>query len=222
MNSSSPISATSVGNYQRGNGRENCYFARLMTPADVALATTRQPLEVRQKTEGHWVLCGDVSTPMFSLLSEVLAANFPVRLTAFTTPIGGSYCVFTHQVQRHQSRLVFSLQDTPVKAFLESVSGTGRVTFSLGNDHGNESLLLACPLKPITFLPLLAMTSKVSLVEQSDTLQELPMVMESMLNSLQVPSMLPGYSVMHVSASLLLPAILDEEFRGLLTKAVGP
>ena len=221
MNSSHPISATSAGTYQRGNGRENFYFARLMTPAEVALATTRQPLEVRQRTEGHWVLCGDVSTQMFNLLSEVLAENFPVRLTAFTTPIGGTYCVFTHQVARHQSRLVFSLHDTPVKAFLEYLSGVGSLSFSLGNNHGNQSLLLTCPLKPIVFLPLLAMTSNAATAKQTDTLHELPMLIESMGNPLQVPSMFPGVSVKHVSSSLLLPATLDEDFRGCLTRAVS-
>lgn len=214
-------SATPTGNYQSTAGSPNCYFARLMSPTEVAEATDRQPQRVKDKTRGHWALCGDVSTPMFNLLTEAPAENFPVRLTGFSTSSGGNYCVFTHQVQEHQSRLVVSLQDAPVKPFLESMSQSGKLLFMLGDDRGRQSLLVDCPLKPISFVPLLTMTVAVPLSEQQDTLVELPMVMESMTNPLQVPSMLRGYSVRHVSSSLLLPKILSDEFEALLGRAIG-
>lgn len=196
------------------------YFARLMTPIEVARATARQPIQVRQKTEGHWLLCGDVSAPMFSLLREVPKQNFPTRLTGFNSPGGFGYGVITHQVLRQQHRFVLSLYDPAVRSFLESMSKQ-QVTFMLGNNDGNDALLLENPIKPIEFLPLLAMNVEASLEEQRRAIQELPILMETMGNPLQVPSLLKEFSVQHVSVSFLLPGILDKSFRSALAEAAA-
>jgi len=202
------------------NGQSSHYFARLMTPTEVAEATARQPLQVRQKTEGHWVLCGDVSAPMFSLLKEAQRLNFPTRLTGFNSSGSFGYCVITHQVMRQQHRFVLSLYDPAVRSFLEAKS-KDQVTFMLGNDDGDNALLLENPLKPSEFLPLLSMSAEATLEEQREALQELPILMATMGDLLQVPSLLKEYSVQHVSVSVLLPGILDEGFRSALVKAAA-
>lgn len=203
------------------NGQSSLYFARLMTPTEVAGATSRQPLQVRQKTEGHWVLCGDVSAPMFDLLKDVSSPHLPTRLTGFNSSGGFGYCVMTHQVLRHQNRFVLSLYDPAVRMLLEAITKSAKLSFMLGNDDGDNALLLECPLKPIEFMPLLAMSSEATLKEQRAALHELPILMATMCNPLQVPSLFSGVPVQHVSVSMLLPCILDEGFRAVLSKAAS-
>jgi hypothetical protein len=203
------------------NEHASHYFARLMTPPEVAAATQRQPPEVRQKTEGHWVLCGDVSGPMFKLLKVVSSKQFQTRLTAFNSSSGFAYCVLTHQVERHQHRFLLSLTDPAVQRFLESMTTTGKLTFMLGDDNGNNSLLLESPVQPNLLMPVLAMAPEVNLERQRDALNELPWVQADMGNPLQVPSLLEGYSVQYVSVSLLLPTVFNEQYEAAIYKASG-
>ena len=195
------------------------YLARLMSPAEVADATSHQPLQVRQQTEGRWVLCGDVSAPMFSFLKEAPRRHFPTRLSGFSSSGGNAYCVLTHQVERHQSRLVLPLYDPSVRLFLESMAKSGELAFLLGNDDGEDALLFECPLKSNEFFPLLAMSFEMTFEEQQEAVQELPYLMLTMGDTYQVPSLISGLSVQYVSLSVLLPGILDEGLRAVLSKA---
>lgn len=197
------------------------YFARLMTPPEVAAATQSQPPEVRQKTDGHWVLCGDVSGPMFKLLQKVPSKQFQTRLTAFNSPAGFGYFVLTHQVEHYQHRFLLGLTDPVVRAFLESIANAGKMTFMLGDDDGNDALLLENPLLPNMFMPVHAMAPEVNLETQRAARGELPCVQAVMGNPLQVPSLLEGYSVQYVSVSMLLPAVLNERYMAALDKASG-
>ncbi|WP_157979290.1 hypothetical protein [Rhodoferax ferrireducens] len=203
------------------NEQATHYFARLMTPPEVAVATQRQPPEVRQKTEGHWVLCGDVSGPMFKLLQKVPSKQFQTRLTAFNSSSGFAYCVLTHQVERHQHRFLLGLTDPAVRTFLESMTTTGKLTFMLGDDDGNNALLFESPLLPNMFMPVLAMAPEVNLETQRTALSELPCVQAVIGNPLQVPSLLEGYSVQYVSVSLLLPGFSVEQYEAAIYKASG-
>ena len=195
------------------------YFARLMTPSEVAHATLRQPLLVRQKTLGHWVLCGDVAAPMFSLLGESNVIELPTRLTCFNTTGGFSYGVITHQVLNHQHRFVLPLYDAAVRVFLESITTTGKMTFMLGNDDGNDSLLIQSPFTPSVFMPVLAMTREFTEDEQLDAIEELPKLAAVMDDLLKVPSLLGNQLVRHVSISLLLPGNLQNVIEKALTRA---
>lgn len=199
--------------------RASHYFARLMTPSQVDEATQRQPPEVRQKTEGHWVLCGDASASMFHLLKSVPAKQFPARLTAFNSPAGFGYFVLTHQVEHYQHRFLLGLTDPVVRIFLESIANAGKMTFMLGDDDGNDALLLENPLLPNMFMPVLAMAPEVNLETQRAALAELPCVQAVLGAPLQVPSLLKGYAVRYVSVSLLLPAALNEHYMAAIHKA---
>lgn len=195
------------------------YFARLMTPSEVAHATLRQPLLVRQKTLGHWVLCGDVAAPMFALMRKTNGIELPTRLTCFNTTCGVSYGVITHQVLNHQHRFVLPLYDAAVRVFLESITTTGRLTFMLGNNDGDDSLLIECPFTPSVFMPVLAMTREFTEDEQLDAIEELPNLAALMDNLLQVPSLLGNQPVQHVSISLLLPGNLQNVIEKALDRA---
>jgi hypothetical protein len=196
------------------------YFARLMSPKEVAQATAVQPLQVQQVTAGHWSLCGDVSTPMFNLLREVPAANFPMRLTGFSSSGGYGYCVITQQVQQYQHRFVLCLYDPIVRHFIQSLSNADKLLLSLGNDDGIEALLLVNPLTSGEFLPLLAMSLEADLKGQIEALQELPLVVERIGNPLAVPSMVPGQVVKNVCVSFLLPEFVEKTAQNALQTLV--
>lgn len=185
------------------------YFARLMRPEEVAYSTKNHPGHVQEAVSGHWMLCGDVSSEMFQLLSVAPKENFPTRLTAFRSPSGVGYGVLSHQVAGHQSRFLFNLSDPPVRELLVSTA-SDRLGFMLGNDDSMNALVLESPLKPVEFLPVLSMSHEMSKEEQMQAVWELPFVVEAMSNPLQVPSLFEGQSVRHVSVSLLLPSVLDQ------------
>ncbi len=195
------------------------YFARLMTPSEVAKATRRQPSEVQQKTEGHWVLCGDVSSSMFKRLKTATSQQLPARITGFNSPAGFAYFVLTHQVENYQHRFLLALTDPTVRTFLESMTNAGKLMFMIGDNDGNDSLLLESPLLPNLFVPLLARAPEVNLETQRAALAELPCIQAVMGNPLQVPSLLNGYDVHHVSVSLLMPAALNKQYIDAISKA---
>lgn len=196
------------------------YFARLMSPPEVAEATRLQPLEVREKTKGHWVLSGDVAKPMFNLLKKAKRRDVAGRLTGFTSSEGFSYCVLTHQIERFQHRFLLSLSDPAVRKFLDSITTGGQVTFLLGNDEGDDSLLLENPLKPFSFLPVLSMAHPADLEAQRAAMQELPDVQDLTGRPLQIPSIFQQYPVRDVSVSMLLPTIITDLLNDALEKAV--
>jgi len=76
-------------------------------------------------------------------------------------------------------------------------------------------------LKPKEYMPLLAMSCETTMEDQLEALRELPAVQAIMGNLLQIPSLLPGYSVQHVSVSLLLPSIVQDCYKAALAKVVG-
>ena len=195
------------------------YFARLMTPEEVAQATFKQPAQVRKKTLGHWLLAGDVCSEMFRLLKDVQGEIFPMRITGFSSSDGAAYCTLVHQVRHFQHRFVMPLYDPAVRCFIEALSKSDGMIFSLGNDDGNEALLFPCPVRPNDFLPLLAMSSDASLDEQRNALKELQFMLPVIASPLLVPSLFGGVLVQHVSVSLLLPCVIDEVFHCALTKA---
>ena len=95
------------------------------------------------------------------------------------------------------------------------------LTFLLGNDGGDDSILLNSPMKPNEYVPLLAMSSDTTSEEQLGALLELPILQEIMGNPLQVPSLFPDYCVQYVNVSLLLPTVLGDCFKAALTKAAS-
>ena len=188
------------------------YFSRLMRPSEVDEATKDYADSVRQLVAGHWTLCGDVSAEMFSLIRQSRADFLPTRLTGFRSSDGVGYGVVTHQVGGHQHRAVLCLYDPSVREFLQAAA-KDRLYFLLGNDDGDEAALLRSPLKPVEFIPLLAMSPDASEEQQRKAVFELPAIASTLSDPLQVPSIPGCQPVRHVSVSLLLPGILGETLR---------
>ena len=203
-------------------GKSTHTFARLMRPLEVAEATQNQPKIVQARVAGRWMLCGDVSPRMFSLLKDVSTPYFPTRVTGFHSQSGRGYGVFTHQVNGHglQSRFVLCLSDPHVRAFL-AATATEQVSFMLGNDNGNDALIRESPLKSNELTPLLAMSQEFSTEEQKMELLELPLVLEAVSSLSQVPSLYAGQTVHQANVSFLLPSILDENLRKSVRNAMS-
>lgn len=215
--SSNPASAN-----QFFTGQSIRTFARLMRPSEVAAATQNQPKIVQTRVAGRWMLCGDVSSEMFRLLKQVSTPYFPTRVTGFHSPSGHGYGVLTHQVNGHglQSRFVVCLSDPKVREFL-AATATEQVSFMLGNNNGNDALILESPLKSNELTPLLAMSQEISKQEQKSALQELPLVLEAVTSLAKVPSLFAGQQVRQVNVSFLLPSVLDEGLRAEMRNAVS-
>jgi len=203
-------------------GKSTYTFARLMRPSEVAEATQNQPENVKARVAGRWMLCGDVSPKMFSLLKNVSTPFFPTRATGFHSQTGRGYGVLTHQVNGHglQSRFVLCLSDPNVREFL-AATATEQVSFMLGNDNGNDALILESPLKSNELTPLLAMSQEASQQEQKVELLELPLVLEAVTSLTQVPSLYAGQTVHQANVSFLLPSILDENLRKSVRNAMS-
>lgn len=195
------------------------YYGRLMTPSEVAQATIEHSVEVRQVTACQWVLCGDVSTQMFRLIQKAPKLLYPMRLSGFGSSHGVAYCAITLQAELHQCRFVLPLYDPSFRSFIEAMTRSENLTLSLGNDGGDEALLLRSPMKPLEYMPVLALSSKATPEEQREALFELPTVQAIMGHQLKIPSLLEGLSVQHVCVSLLLPSILNDCYQDALAKA---
>jgi len=189
-----------------------------MRPSEVDEATKNHPDQVRRLVAGHWTLCGDVSATMFNLIKKSRTDFLPTRLTGFRSTDGIAYGVVTHQVKGYQHRSVLCLYDPSVREFLQATT-KDRLFFMLGNDDGDEAVLLGSPLKPVEFIPLLAMSPDASVEQQRQAVFELPAMVEIMSNPLQVPCIPGCQPVKHVSVSLLLPGILGETLRAAMRNA---
>ena len=197
------------------------HFATLMSPAEVDEATQERPFEVKARTKGHWVLCGDVSSEMFQQLKAESSPGSCVRITGFTSSDGFPYWVITHQVMRHQHRFILSLVDPNVKALLESISTSGLLSFSMGNDGGDEAVVFCQPFKPSVFTPLLKMCRGNDISAQRESLYEMPLVLDEASKPQTVPSLLEGLAVNHVCVSMLLPKIMDDIVNETLSRAAA-
>jgi hypothetical protein len=216
------VSPSAASANQFSPGKSIRSFARLMRPSEVAAATQDQPKIVQTRVAGRWMLCGDVSSKMFRLLKQVSTPYFPTRVTGFHSPSGHGYGVLTHQVNGHglQSRFVVCLSDPKVREFL-AATATEQVSFMLGNNNGNDAMILESPLKSNELTPLLAMSQEMSKQEQKSALQELPLVLEAVTGISQVPSLFAGQQVRQVNVSFLLPSVLDESLRDEMRNAVS-
>ena len=158
---------------------------------------------------------------MYALLREAPRLNFPMRLTGFISTGGFAYCTLVHQAERHQSRIVLPLYDRSARLFLEAMTKSEQLTFLLGRDGDDEALLLNSPVNPTQYMPLLALCCPATPRQQHSAFRELPILQELMGNPLQIPSLLPRYSVQHVNVSLLLPTILSDCFQAAFSSRGG-
>lgn len=177
--------------------------ARVMNPVEVQKATASHSSVVRERTEGRWYLCGDISAAMFLAL-EVELANAAARITAFASPAGGRYCVVSHQVGGFSHRFLLPLYEPCVKEFILGMRG-GEVGILLGREGEKKALLLTSFLNGAGFTPLLTMTDPLPRETQVAVLLEMPRVIDAILEPQQIPSLVKGKQAVDVCVSAVLP-----------------
>ena len=155
MNQFNPTSGASFAQSNL-KGHSPHYFARLMSPAEVFEATVDQPVAVRGLVNDRWVLCGDVSEQMFSMLQGSTERGFPTRVTGLSTEDGAHYAVISHQIFNWQHRFLLPLYDEYVQAFIK-FAATGRIAYMLGNDGASEAIAFDNIIPAKGFVPVVAM-----------------------------------------------------------------
>lgn len=192
-------------------------FARIFTPRDATKAAVTFDKDVRESIQGQWLLCGDVSSRMFSQLRDASPNGVGTRLTAFNSPTGEAYAVITHQAGSFQHRLVVCLYDPPVRQLLSAVCAGERIGFLLGKQDEHLAMFVENPHQPVAYAPLLAMAKAKPVEAQDRALLELPKVVAVMSDVNQVPSLFRE-PVKTVCNSLLLPERMQANLVAMLDR----
>jgi hypothetical protein len=183
------------------------YFARLMSPAEVAEATVEQPEAVRGLIDDRWVLCGDVSEQMFSMLQGSTEKAFPTRVTGLSTKEGAHYAVISHQIFNWQHRFLLPLYDEYVQAFIK-VASTGRIAYLLGNDGASEAIVFDNIVPAKSFFPVVAMCKPMTQEAQEDAMLEMSFIIDELAQPGKIPTLLERQAVKYVSVSAIMPQVL--------------
>jgi hypothetical protein len=118
----------------RHTGRRARLFpATIMSPAEVQAGMPPGQQGVADQLRGHWMLCGDVDHRMFELLMSPKVYEVGHRVSAFTSPTGSGYALFTHQVSAHQHRFVLPMWSEEVRQCLDALAHEP-YGFMLGDD----------------------------------------------------------------------------------------
>jgi hypothetical protein len=181
------------------------YFGRLMTPAQVNAAMASHPDAVRKELFGHWTLCGDVQTEMFlRLQARHCEHDMQERITAFSTPAGGSYAVLTQQRQGFQHRFLLPLFEPKIGAFLADMT-QGALAYSLANNDAADAVVWRSRFGAPELLPLQVFAMPLSQAVREQVVVEYFRVIKAMSKLEQIPSATQGEVVHHVSLTILMP-----------------
>ena len=193
-------------------GSQGSFFpARLMDPLEVKTAIENRPPEVGSWTNGKWYLCGDVRSEFFAMFKADFRDAIAVRLTAFSTPVGGHYAVLSHQLFGWAHRFVLPLYEPKVQEMLLEMQKE-ELGFLFGNEGAQDAVLMRSPLSRAAFAPLLAMSNSLPKESVLNVITELPRVISAMNFPKQVPSLRRGEKVEDVSVSVVLPTQAIAQF----------
>lgn len=183
------------------------YLGRLMSPDEVANAVAGRE-NPAYSTLHRWTLCGDVSPTGFELL-QLLHRNSDAneRVTAFSSPAGHSYVMFTHQVGAFQHRYFVPLYDSKVAQCLEDVTRDGTLGYSLGGDS-HQAIVWRSSLGPRDLLPVKAMCGVVEEGDEEAVLEEYSQLLAEARVPARIPSVLDGVAVRYASVSAIAPTDL--------------
>lgn len=185
--------------------RPALYFGRLMTPAQVNAAMASYPEAVRNELAGHWTLCGDVCTKMFAGLQAAHGEHgLHERITAFSTPAGGSYAVLMQQRQGFQHRFLLPLFEPKIAAFLAAMV-RGTLAISLANNDGVDALVWRSRIKAPELLALRVFAMPLPPAVREQVVMEYFRVVKDMTEPARIPPAPQGEAVHHVSLTILMP-----------------
>lgn len=181
------------------------YFGRLMSPEEVSDAIQNRAEAERRAIGAPWTLCGDVTRDLFELLrSSNLLDRATERITAFSSPEGANYAVFTNQIGAFQHRFLVPLYDEAAMTFVQDLTRR-RLAYSLGGDDTLEALLWWSQLLPHEVLPLQALCGQLPPEQEGRVVQEYPEVVRAMVNAAQVPSTRADVAVKYVTVAAVPP-----------------
>ena len=204
MKISIPIhQASSLAGSQRP--RPALYFGRLMAPAQVDAAIACYPEAVRNELAGHWALCGDVCPEMFAGLQAAHDEHgLHERITAFSTPAGGSYAVLMQQRQGFQHRFLLPLFEPKVAAFLDAMA-RGTLAISLANNDGADALVWRSRIGAHELLALQVFAMPLAQTVREQVMMEYFRVVKDMTEPARIPPAPQSKAVHHVSLTILMP-----------------
>jgi hypothetical protein len=206
MNQSNPTSGASFAQSNLKTPSPH-YFARLMSPSEVVEATANQPEPVRGLINDRWVLCGDVSEQMFSMLQGSTEGSFPTRVTGLSTKDGAHYAVISHQIFNWQHRFLLPLYDEYVQAFID-VAAKGKIAYMLGNDGASEAIVFDNIVPSRGFVPVAAMCKPMTQEAQEDAMLEMSFIIDELSQPGKIPTLLESHAVKYVSVSAVMPQVL--------------
>lgn len=181
------------------------YIGTLMSPTEVARATAGRESPVYSALH-RWTLCGDVSPTVFEVVQAVQMGGSRAneRVTAFSSPAGHGYVVFTHQIGSFQNRYFVPLFDARVKECLEQIARDGALGYSLAGEN-NQAIVWRTVLGPRDFVPLKAMCGAVPEGDEEAVLEEYARLLGEVRDPARIPSVLEGVSVRYASVSAIPP-----------------
>lgn len=183
------------------------YMGVLMTPSEVAAATSNRPGEL-SRALSRWTMCGDIAPSVFELLRATqMLKGANERVTAFSSGAGLHYATFTHQVGAFQHRYLAPLFDSRVIQCLEDVCSEGALGYSLGGET-DEAIVWRSVLGPRDFVPLKALCARVPEGQEEQVLEEYVTVLREARDPERIPTLLTGTPVRFVSVTAVPPGDL--------------
>lgn len=196
----------------RGTGQRACLFpATIMTPEEVQSGLPQEPQGVAERLRGHWMLCGDVDHRMFELLISSKVYQVGHRASAFTSPSGSGYALFTHQVGGFQHRFVLPLWCDDVERYLNALQREP-YGFMLGDEGKGADFILPGVATGEELAPLRELC--MAQPAMSDELfAELPMAVVVLSAPDAIPSLFEHSRVEAVSLSVVVPTEAEVRLR---------
>lgn len=115
-------------------------LGRIMTPEQVVANSQNKLVREMVMHQNAWVLCGNVSPPLFEMVKELPNADVNGRVSV----IGAGprqYLVINHQVESYQCRFVLPLYDPLVREFVVHASSQP-FWYSLSEEGGTNAVIL--------------------------------------------------------------------------------
>lgn len=188
--------------------RARLFPATIMSPAEVQAGMPPGQQGVAYHIRGHWMLCGDVDHRMFVLLMSSKVYEVGHRASAFTSPTGSGYALFTHQVGAHQHRFVLPMWSEEVRHYLDALKHEP-YGFMLGDEGERAGWVLPGVATADELAPLRELCLKQPALSD-ELLAELPMAVVVLSAPDAIPTLFEHTQVEAVSVSVVVPSPLGQ------------
>jgi len=188
--------------------RARLFPATIMSPEEVQAGMPPGQQGVADQLRGHWMLCGDVDHRMFELLMSSKVYEVGHRASAFTSPTGSGYALFTHQVGTHQHRFVLPMWSEEVRHYLDALEHEP-YGFMLGDEGERSGWVLPGVATAGELAPLRELCLKQPALSD-ELLAELPMAVVVLSAPDAIPTLFAHTQVEAVSVSVVVPSPLGQ------------